>query len=97
MNIKNIRIAFIIICPMWGAAALGGEAGNWQLAMIHSPSAAQLKVEQRGRVYIYDRMHEAEIELAMNTQFNRLDNMMFVRTTAVTPEGETEVADDDCD
>ena len=97
MKIKNIRIAFIVICQMWVAAALGGEAGDWQLAMIHDPSAAQLKVEQRGRVYIYDRMPEAEIELAMNTQFNRLDNMMFVRTQVVTAEGEIETADDECD
>jgi hypothetical protein len=82
---------------MWGAAALGGEAGDWQLAMIHSPSAAQLKVEQRGRVYIYDRMHEAEIELAMNTQFNRLDNMMFVRTRVETSKKGEELIDDGCD
>jgi hypothetical protein len=97
MNIKNIRIAFIIICQMWGAAALGGEAGDWQLAMIHNPSAAQLKVEERGRVYIYDRMHEAEIELAMNTQFNRLDNMMFVRTRFETSKEGEEGIDDGCD
>jgi hypothetical protein len=97
MKIKSTSIAFIVMCQMWGGAALGGEAGDWQLAMIHNPSAAQLKVEQRGRVYIYDRMHEAEIELAMNTQFNRLDNMMFVRTQVVTAEGEIETADDECD
>lgn len=97
MNIKNIRIAFIIICQMWGAAAFGGEAGDWQLAMIHSPSAAQLNVEQRGRVYIYDRMHEAEIELAMNTQFDRLDNMMFVRTRVENSNEGEEGIDDGCD
>jgi len=98
MNIKNIRIAFIVICQMWGAAALaGGEAGDWQLAMIHQPSVAQLKVEQRGRVYIYDRLDEADVELAMNTQFSRLENMMFVRTRVETSKEGEEVIDDGCD
>jgi hypothetical protein len=82
---------------MWSTAALSAPEGDWQLAMVHNPSSGQLKVEERGRVYIYDRLPDTEVELAMNTQFDRLDNMMFVRTTVVTPEGETEVADDDCD
>lgn len=97
MNIKNTSIAITVICQMWGAAAVADEAGNWQLEMIHDPSAAQIRVEERGRVYIYDGLHETDVELAMNTQFNRLDNMMFVRTKVETPEGESEAADDGCD
>lgn len=97
MNIKNTAIIFTVICQLWGGAAVSDPEGDWQLAMIHDPSNAQLRVEERGRVYIYDSLDNADVELAMNTQFDRLDNMMFVRTKIETPEGETEVADDGCD
>lgn len=97
MNIKATTIAFSVICQLWSTAALSAFEGDWQLAMIHNPSSAQLKVEERGRVYIYDRLPDTEVELAMNTQFDRLDSMMFVRTKVVNPEGEPEVADDGCD
>jgi hypothetical protein len=97
MTPKDTSLAISLICLIWGSTALASEDGDWQLAMIHQPSAAQLKVEQRGRVYIYDRLDDADVELAMNTQFGRLDRMMFVRTQVPTSEGETETADDGCD
>lgn len=97
MNIKNTITAITVICQMWATAAVSDPEADWQLAMIHDPSSAQLTVEERGRVYIYDGLPDAQVELAMNMQFERLDNMMFVRTKVVTPEGETETADDGCD
>ena len=97
MKIKNTSIAITIICLMWGTAGLADPQGDWQLEMIHDPSAAQIKVEERGRVYIYDGLHDTEVKLAMDTQFDRLDNMMFVRTKVETPEGKTETEDDGCD
>ena len=97
MRIKHTTIAIIAICQLWAATALAGQEGDWQLEMIHDPSAAQIKVEERGRVYVYDRLGDADVELAMNMQFDRLDNMMFVRTKVETPKGETEAADDGCD
>jgi len=97
MNIKSTSVAITIICQMWGAAAVADEAGNWQLEMIHDPSAAQIRVEEQGRVYIYDGLYDTEVKLAMDTQFDRLDNMMFVRTKVETPEGKTEMEDDGCD
>lgn len=97
MKTNNITIAITLSCLMWGSSALSAREANWQIEMIHEPSAAQLKVEQKGRIYIYDGLDDADVELAMNNQFDRLDNMMFVRTQVVTPEGETETDDDGCD
>jgi len=99
MKIKYTAIAITVICQMWGTAASADPdpEGDWQLGMIHDPSDAQLRVEERGRVYIYDGVYDTEVKLAMDTQFNRLDNMMFVRTKVATPEGETETEDDGCD
>ena len=97
MSMRNTGFAITVICQMWGVTALAMEDNRWQLEMIHSPSSAQLKVEERGRVYIYDGLHEADVELAMNTQFSRLDNMMFVRTKVESAEEGEEDADDGCD
>lgn len=97
MRIKNTAIAITVIGQVWAAAATADNAGDWQLAMIHDPSTAQLRVEERGRVFIYDRLDDADVELAMNTQFNRLDNMMFVRTKVEKTEPEDQDTDDGCD
>ena len=97
MRIKHTTITIITICLLWGTAALADPQGDWQLEMIHDPSAAQIKVEERGRVYIYDGLYDSDVKLAMETQFDRVDNMMFVRTKVETPQGETETEDDGCD
>ena len=97
MRIKHTTITIITICLLWGTAALADRQGDWQLEMIHDPSAAQIKVEERGRVYIYDGLHDKDVQLAMDAQFDRLDHMMFVRTKVETPAGETETEDDGCD
>lgn len=97
MKTRNTIIAISVICQMWATAALSDPDGDWQLEMIHDPSAAQIKVEERGRVYIYDGLYESDVKLAMDTQFDRVDNMMFVRTKVETPQGEIETEDDGCD
>ena len=60
------------------------------------PSEAQLAKEQKGRVNIYDSMRESDVDWALDTQFERIDSMMFVRTIRVTEAGELEM-DGDCD
>ena len=97
MKINVTLLAILVGAQLWGAAALANASGDWQLAMIHQPSSAQLTVEDRGRVFIYDRLSDADVELAMNTQFHRLDHMMFVRTKVETAKGVEPVIDDGCE
>lgn len=79
---------------------------GWQLSLLFEPSPAQLKVEDRGRVVIYDSLRSSDIERAMDEQFDRVDNMMFVNTIITDTQGmpimdpDTGVAmveDDGCD
>ncbi len=46
---------------------------------------------------IYDSLDNETVELAMNEQFDRIENMMFVRTQYIQEDGEYEVEDDGCD
>ncbi len=68
---------------------------DFQHNMLLNPDSAQMSAEARGRVMIYDGMNSVTVELAMNTQFDRIESMMFVNTRHVQPDGEV-VEDDDC-
>ena len=61
---------------------------SWQEKMLFNPSASQLELEKRGRVMIYDGLKDTQVTEAMDTQFDRIQSMMFVRTVATDPEGE---------
>ena len=56
--------------------------------MLFNPPASQLDLEKRGRIVIYDGLRDTQITQAMDTQFDRIQSMMFVRTIATDAEGE---------
>ena len=65
-------------------------------ARVLAPTATEERLERHGRVYIYDGLRESDVDWALDTQFERIDSMMFVRTIRVTEAGELEM-DSDCD
>ena len=61
---------------------------DWQMQMLLQPTPAQIHMEQRkNRVFIYSRMKDSDVGLAMDQQFGRIQHMMFVNTL-VTRERE---------
>ncbi len=72
------------------------DHGGWQWQRLMHPQQHQLQREANGAVYIYTGLHERQVETAMEQEFERVDNMMFVGVRVETPEGET-VQDDGCD
>ncbi len=75
--------------------AQSAHSGDFQQTTLLNPSSSQLKAEANGRVMIYDQMDNETVELALNTQFDRIDSMMFVRTQYVQEDGSID-EDDDC-
>jgi hypothetical protein len=77
---------------------------QWQQQMLFSPTRQQVQLEQNGRVMIYSGIKSADITLAMDRYFGRIENMMFVNTVQTNAEGEPiidsssgePVIDDDC-
>ena len=70
---------------------------NYQYNALFTPSDYTLKAEAKGRVMIYDGLTSKTVDKAMNEQFNRIDNMMFVRIIHEQDNGEYYVEDDGCD
>ena len=97
MNLKSIAASAITLCSLvWNPGAIAAEYEEWQLAMLFDPSAGQLKVEERGRVFIYEGIKSTDVQRVLDSQFHRLDSMMFIRTKFVNKDGNVESEDDDC-
>ena len=89
----------IYLCTIGLSIANTSDAGDWNRNQLLNPSAGQLRAEQRGRVAIYDGLYESTVDEALDTQFGRIENMIFPKIeycTHTTPEGD-EWAEDDCD
>jgi hypothetical protein len=98
MKYRNLLITTsIVAAALLGSSAQAATSANsWQLKQLHTPSEGLANAEDRGRVTIYDGVRDQEINRAMDEQFDRIDNMMFIRTPEETPTGEVVAADDDC-
>jgi hypothetical protein len=81
------------------------DVSEIELRRLFEPTQAELSAEQEGRIYIYDGLRDTDIQRALEEEFNRVENMMFIRTIKTDKEGEikrdeetgeAEVEDDGC-
>lgn len=61
---------------------------DWQIQRLMQPSPRELQKERSGGVYIYDRLTQKEVDTALDRQFDRIQNMMFVGTVRTDSRGE---------
>ncbi len=86
----------ILVFALSAAATPASARDSYQERVLFSPSAEMLQAEARGRVMIYDGLKIEMVEKALDIHFDRIENMMFVRTLHLQEDGEY-VAEDDCD
>lgn len=77
-------VAGIAVVP---SAAFTKDTDTWQMRTLFEPSDSHLRSETRGRVVICEGLEEATVNRALDTQFSRIDNMMFVGTVRNDPQG----------
>jgi hypothetical protein len=87
-------VSLILMLPWLEGQSAAAE--GFQERRLLAPTAAEERLERQGRVHIYDGLHEETVDRAMDTQFDRVQNMMFVGTRYTTETGEV-YADNDCD
>ena len=83
-----LPVSVIAAVLVMGIAGPAEAQENWQEKMLFDPSASQLELEKRGRVMIYDGLKDTQVAQAMDTQFDRIESMMFVRTVATDAKGQ---------
>jgi hypothetical protein len=88
------KAVFGMILAITTQASYAGD--TYQYKVLFNPSETNLASEKRGRVMIYDGMTEEEVDFAMEHQFDRIENMMFINTKRRTETGEYVEDDDDC-
>jgi hypothetical protein len=103
--LRDVVVGFQLVAGLCTAALASDSADYyWQRQMLFEPSDQQLQLEDRGQVFIYQGIKSADIDLAMDSHYDRIDNMMFVNTVWTNEGGEpiidpytgNPVVDDDC-
>lgn len=97
MNVQSktrYLVSLVVLLPMLHTQVMA--APGFQERQLLSPTTTQQRMEQQGRVQVYDGLDEGMVDRALDTQFSRVQNMMFVGVRHTTDDGE-EYADDDCD
>lgn len=91
LYIKLIVLIALLTIPISSLLA----SDSWQLDRLFNPENHHTFQESQGQVFIYDGLYESDINIALDEQFPRMENMMFIRTKHIV-EGEVE-EESDCD
>lgn len=64
------------------------ETNNkWQLARLFEPTQNERRLEDKGYIMIYDNLPDKTVDKAMDSDFDRIENMMFTRVVITDEEG----------
>lgn len=89
-------VGLIAVCPF----VVSVQAADWQLQRLMQPGPAQRAAEARGSVHIYESLEAGLVADAMDSHFDRIQNMMFIRIhhlPASGAGGDAMIEDDGCD
>ena len=85
--------------------ATAADIADIELRRLFEPTPSELAAEAESHIYIYDGLTGRDIQRAMNEEFERVENMMFIRTRKTdetgqlkrdAETGEAEHEDDGC-
>ncbi len=101
-NLNRLQWLSAAILVFAGSHLCAQEEAVYELQLRHlmMPSQQQQQLElQQQKVIIYERMKEADVDAALNDQFDRVENMMFIltRLPPAGAGGEERTLEDGCD
>ena len=91
---RHSALLFVVFIPLTVAAS---NYNDYQLRRLFDPTASENVAENKGKVHIYDGLTSVQVDQAMDSQFKRIDNMMFTRIVQIDDQGEEYIEDDGCD
>jgi hypothetical protein len=105
-TVSTVLTALGVTTTLFGSCvAAAADVSTIELRRLFDPTDAELASEAEGRIYIYDGLTDRDIQRAMNEEFERVENMMFIRTRKTDTDGAlkrnkdtgvVEVEDDGC-
>ena len=92
---KSLRTKLLVIAPVVVLLSSGSIAqaietdfnNTWQTNILTNPSERQLQREKQGKVTIFDGLTDKLINNIMDSQFDRLESMMFTRIVVTDYNG----------
>ena len=69
------------------AAGESSAVEQMQERRLFEPTESELRQEAKGSVYIYDGLTDKAVQRALDEEFERVGNMMFIRTVATDDRG----------
>jgi hypothetical protein len=70
------------------ASASAENVRDIELRRLFDPTHAEIASEAEGRIYIYDGLTSLDVQRALNEEFDRVENMMFIRIQRTDKAGE---------
>jgi len=72
---------------MLGESSRAGDVRDIELRRLFEPTEAEREEEASGRIYIYDGLRDIDVEEAMDGEYERIENMMFIREKKTDEQG----------
>jgi len=73
---------------MLGENSRAEDVRDIDLRRLFEPTKVEREAEARGRIYIYDGLRDIDVERAMRDEYDRIENMMFIREKKTDGKGE---------
>jgi hypothetical protein len=80
----------LIVLPCATVAAAAADVSDIELRRLFNPTASELVAEAKGGIYIYEGLRDTDIQRAMDEQFDRVENMMFIRIIKTDESGQVQ-------
>ena len=90
---RLLPIALVSLSASLGNAG-AADVSDIELRRLFDPTQAELAAESDGRIYIYDGLTDIDVQRALNEEFDRVENMMFIRTKQTDESGEVKRDED---
>ena len=73
---------------MLGENPRAEDVRDIDLRRLFEPTEAEREEEATGRIYIYDGLRDIDVERAMRDEYDRIENMMFIREKKTDGKGQ---------
>lgn len=88
MNKLKKAMRLLLILPVCAPlSVLSNPGDNWQSQRLHSPTRQQIDKDMNGKVFIYDKLTDRQVDRALDEHFNRIQAMMFINTRITNSDG----------